>query len=177
MNEFGTPPIASNIIWDTQKKFQAAPFLLGAAWIACFSTRKILRSRFSDLLSLIFGYRYGWKILKKSQVLSSIGSTNCVNFKNFHWNHHKLKNNNEIAKSWNFKWPKNPFLTWYEKSIHEGLFYGSPTNRIDGVRSKDRTWGRKINKQKRRKRLLYNKGDTDSSIISNYWNFNKAQVT
>ena len=53
-----------------------------------------------------------------------------------HWNHHELKNNNVIAKSWDFKRPKNPFLTWYEKSAHEGLFYGSPTTRIDGNRSK-----------------------------------------
>jgi len=62
------------------------------------------------------------------------GSTNCVNFKNFHWNHHKLKNNNVIAKSWNFKWPKNPFLTWYETSAHEGLLYGSRTTRIEEKR-------------------------------------------
>ena len=41
------------------------------------------------------------KFWKRSQVLSLIASTNRVNLQNFHWNHHKLKNNNEIAKSWN----------------------------------------------------------------------------
>ena len=34
---------------------------------------------------------------------------------------------------------KNPFLTWYEKSVHEGLLCGLPTTQIDGNRSKDRT--------------------------------------
>jgi len=63
-----------------------------------------------------------------------------VSFKNFHWNRHKLENNNEIAESWNLKWSKNLFLTWYEKSAHEGLFYGSPTTRFNGNRSKDRTF-------------------------------------
>jgi len=37
------------------------------------------------------------KFWKKSQMLSLIGSVNCVNSKNFHLNHHELKNNNEIA--------------------------------------------------------------------------------
>jgi len=84
-------------------------------------------------------YRYGWKILKKISGALLDRITNCVNFKNIHWNHHKLKNN-EIAKSWNFKWPKNPFLTWYEKSAYEGLFYGSLTTRIDANRSEDRNF-------------------------------------
>jgi len=139
MNEFGTSPIASNMTRDTQTKFQTAPPSFGAAWIACFSTCKILKSRFFDLLSLIFGYRYGLKNSEKSlgALLDRINKLG--EFQEFSLKPSQVeKNNNEIAKSWNLKRPKNLFLTWYQKSEHEGLFYESLTTRIDGNLSKDR---------------------------------------
>jgi len=108
--------------------------------MACFSTWKIFKSRFLTFWATFLGIDTDEKFWKKFQLLSLIESTNCMNFKHFHLNHYKWKNNNERAKSWNFKWPKNPFLTWYEKSALEDLCYGSPTTQIDGKRSKDRTF-------------------------------------
>jgi len=54
-----------------------------------------------------------------------------INFKIFHWNHNKWKNNTEIVKILNFR-AKNPAIQmWYEKSADVRLFGMSPTTTMD----------------------------------------------
>ena len=53
-----------------------------------------------------------------------------TNFKIFHLNHDKWKNNTEIVEIWNFR-AKNPtILMWYEKSADVGLFGMSSTTTL-----------------------------------------------
>ena len=105
-DRFRTSPFASNMTRDTLNKFHTTPSPLGAAKSRVFQLEKMVKSHFLTFWVSFLGIDIDEKFWKKSQVLSLIGSTNCMKFKNFHWNQHKLKNNNEIAKSWNFKWPK-----------------------------------------------------------------------
>jgi len=58
-----------------------------------------MRNDIFQILDSFLGIGTDENFFKKCQVLSLIGSTDWVNFKNFHVNRHKLKNNNEIAKS------------------------------------------------------------------------------
>jgi len=125
------------------KKFQVFLWLRPIDWvikrqiscpsgplIAGFPNWKMLESRFSSRKLCFLLENMNGKFRKKFRSFLSAVFIYDINFKIFHWNHNKWKNNTEIVKLWNFRGQNYTILMLHEKSANVGMFGISPTTTL-----------------------------------------------